>query len=168
VAAVREGEMTEYDLLNAEVFRLARLTERVHARRVSRETDGVERAAYMLLVTLVREGPRRLSVLADEVHSDASTVSRQVAQLVKLGLVERLPDPTDGRASTLAATEAGRQNLECKRRKRNQAYTEMLADWSADDRSRLHALLERFNNDFEGFFLDMPVPAGGRAGGPAV
>jgi hypothetical protein len=129
VAAVREAELTEYDLLNAEVFRLARLTERVHARRVSRETDGVERAAYMLLVTLVKEGPR---------------------------------------ASTLAATEAGRQNLDCKRRKRNQAYTEMLADWSADDRSRLHALLERFNNDFEGFFLDTPVPAGGRAGGPAV
>jgi DNA-binding MarR family transcriptional regulator len=159
VIAVRKAEPTESDLLNGELFRLTRLTERVHARHTARQNDGVERAAYLLLVTLVKHGPRRLSVLAEEVHSDASTVSRQVAQLVQLGLVERRPDPTDGRASTLAATEAGERNVECKRRARNKAYAEMLADWTESDRRRLRELLARFNDDFEGFFLD-PAPVG--------
>jgi DNA-binding MarR family transcriptional regulator len=127
----------------------------------------VERAAYLLLVMLVKHGPRRLSVLADEVHSDASTVSRQVAQLVHLGLVERRPDPTDGRASTLAATETGEYHVECKRQARNQAYAELLANWTEGDRQRLRELLARFNDDFEGFFLD-PVPAGADRAGPTA
>ena len=165
---MHKAELTEYDLLNREVFRLARLTERVHARHTARQTDGVERAAYLLLVTLVRGGPRRLSALAEEVYSDASTVSRQVAQLVKLGLVERRPDPTDGRASTLAATEAGERHFDHKRKLRNEAYTAMLADWSDDDRRRFRDLLARFNDGFEGFFLDPALTlVGGRTGGPA-
>jgi DNA-binding MarR family transcriptional regulator len=167
VVAVRKAEPTEYDLLNTELFRLTRLTERVHARHTARRNDGVERAAYLLLVMLVKHGPRRLSVLADEVHSDASTVSRQVAQLVHLGLVERRPDPTDGRASTLAATETGEHHVECKRQARNQAYAELLANWTEGDRQRLRELLARFNDDFEGFFLD-PVPAGADRAGPTA
>jgi DNA-binding MarR family transcriptional regulator len=167
VVAVHKAELSEYDLLNGELFRLSRLTERAHARHTARQNDGVERAAYLLLVMLVKHGPRRLSVLAEEVHSDASTVSRQVAQLVRLGLVERRPDPTDGRASTLAATEAGEQNVECKRRARNQAYTELLSNWTEGDRRRLYELLARFNDDFEGYFLDSATAGAAARPGPA-
>ena len=67
--------------------------------------DGVEWAAYGLLFQLVNDGPRRSSALAETACVDPSTVSRQVAQLVKAGLVERQSDPEDGRASLLVATE---------------------------------------------------------------
>ena len=73
--------------------------------------DGVEWAAYGLLFQLVNDGPQRSSALAETACVDPSTVSRQVAQLVKAGLVERQSDPEDGRASLLVATERGRARL---------------------------------------------------------
>ena len=42
-----------------------------------------------LLVKLAHLGPRRASDLAEQLCADPSTVSRQVAHLVKGGLVER-------------------------------------------------------------------------------
>jgi DNA-binding MarR family transcriptional regulator len=144
---------SEFDLLSAELVRLGRLLERVHARFSAQFQDGVERAAFLLLVHLVRTGPQRLSALAEAVHSDVSTVSRQVTQLVRLGLVAREPDPSDGRASLLAATERGHESFEAKRRRRNQNMAGVLAGWSADDRHQLCTLLGRFNEDFENFHL---------------
>ncbi|HEY1967679.1 MAG TPA: MarR family transcriptional regulator [Pseudonocardia sp.] len=146
-------EVTGFDLLSAELFRLTRLFDRAGARYTARRADGVERAAYLLLARLVSDGPRRLSVLADSVHSDTSTVSRQVAELVKLGLVERRPDHSDGRASLLAATEAGNRSYQARREARNAGYAALLADWSAEDQLRLRELLARFNNDFERYYL---------------
>jgi DNA-binding MarR family transcriptional regulator len=80
-------------------------------------------------------------------------VSRQVAELVKLGLVERRPDLSDGRASLLAATEAGEGSYQARRAARNAGYAELLADWPAEDQLRLCELLGRFNNDFERYYL---------------
>src|SRR5262249_38679467 len=92
----------DFDLISGELFRLSRLLERSRARFAARRPDGLERAGHLLLVYLVEHGPRRLGALADAVHSDISTVSRQVSALVKLGLVERRADPDDGRVSLLA------------------------------------------------------------------
>ena len=50
------------------------------------------------------EGPMRAGALAECLQSDPSTVSRQVAALVKDGLLERRADPADGRASLLVLT----------------------------------------------------------------
>jgi DNA-binding MarR family transcriptional regulator len=141
------NEANDLDRLAGELFRLTRLFER------ARHADGVDRAVYLLLAHLVKSGPTRLSALACAVHSDVSTVSRQVAGLVRLGLVERRPDPTDGRAGVLAATEAGTANVAAKRATHNAAYDEMLDGWSAADRRRLAELLNRFNDDFEHFHL---------------
>jgi DNA-binding MarR family transcriptional regulator len=146
-------EVNDLDQLSAELFRLTRLFERAQARNTAHYADGVERAAFLLLVHLVKDGPQRLSALAEAVHSDVSTVSRQVGQLVRLGVVERRADPTDGRAGLLAATAAGRENVEFKRCRRNRAFSALLADWSADDRHQLCELVGRFNDDFERYFL---------------
>ncbi|MGQ0482436.1 MAG: MarR family winged helix-turn-helix transcriptional regulator [Pseudonocardia sp.] len=147
------GPEAEYDQLGGELIRLTRLFDRAHARYVAQQGDGVERAAYLLLVTLVKGGPRRLSALADAVHSDISTVSRQATQLVRLGLVARQPDPSDGRASLLAATELGVRTFEDKRRRRNQHFAELLAHWPEADRRALCELVGRFNDDFERYHL---------------
>jgi DNA-binding MarR family transcriptional regulator len=147
------SEYTETDRLTGELFRLTRLIERVHARYAARWSDGVERAAYLLLVQLVTDGPRRLSALAEVVHSDTSTVSRQVAQLVRLGLVERRADPADGRACLLAATGTGEAHFQEKRRRRNESFDALLADWPDRDRRHLRELVSRFNDDFEHYHL---------------
>ncbi|HEY9418175.1 MAG TPA: MarR family transcriptional regulator [Pseudonocardia sp.] len=143
----------DYDRISGELVRLNRLLERAQARFSAHFSDGVERAAFILLVHLVKDGPRRLSALADVVHSDISTVSRQAAQLVKLGLVVRQPDPSDGRASLLAATDDGRRTFEQKRALRNRNMARVLTGWSVDDRATLCRLLARFNDDYENHHL---------------
>ncbi|GAA1839422.1 MarR family transcriptional regulator [Pseudonocardia ailaonensis] len=135
----------EADELGSQLVRLIRLVDRAQADH----PDAVERSAYLLLVHLVKDGPRRPSALAEAVHSDPSTVSRQVAQLVKLGYVTRTPDPEDGRASLFAATDEGRRVFEENRRHRTERIRSMLADWQPDERTALVRLLGRFTTALE-------------------
>lgn len=110
--------------------------------------DGVEWAAYGLLFQLVNDGSRRSSTLAEAACVDPSTVSRQVAQLVKAGLVERQSDPEDGRASLLVATDRGRAAYAAKQQHRERMFAHLLESWSEADAGALTDLLTRFNDSF--------------------
>ena len=137
--------------LGEQVIRLQRAFAAMRQQLVaSRSTsgDGVEWAAYGLLFQLVNDGPRRSSALAETACVDPSTVSRQVAQLVKAGLVERQSDPEDGRASLLVATERGRAAYAAKQEHRQRMFARVLEGWPAEDVDTLTALLARFNDSF--------------------
>lgn len=158
---------TEPDLadeLARQLYRLVRTLERTKAQAAALRGDQLERACFGLLVELGDRGPRRLTALAEAVQADPSTVSRQVAQLVELGYVAREPDPGDGRASQLAATALGCEQLAQGRRRRNQVLEAVLAGWSVADRERLNSLLERLNDCFESYrpqpLAGMPQRAG--------
>jgi DNA-binding MarR family transcriptional regulator len=144
-----QDELAIADAVGSQLIRLVRLIERKQVQYQAEHPDAVERATYHLLVHLVKDGPRRAGSLADAVHSDPSTISRQIGHLVRLGLVERTADPVDGRATLLAATEEGRRVFEENRRIRNERIAEMLESWSDDDRRALSELLTRFTSDFE-------------------
>lgn len=144
-----DEELATADAVSCELIRLVRLMDRAHAQYQAQCPDAVERATYHLLVELVRRGPRRAGALADAVHSDPSTVSRQVAHLVRLGFVERTADPDDGRATLLAATAEGRRVFEENRRLRIGRVAEMLAGWDPEERRTFAGLLARFATDFE-------------------
>jgi DNA-binding MarR family transcriptional regulator len=133
------------------LIRLVRLLERTRAQYQADNPDAVERATYLLLVHLVKDGPRRAGALADAVHSDPSTISRQIGHLVKLGYVERTADPEDGRATLLVATAEGRRVLEENRRLRNERFSRILASWSDADRVALTTMLSRLATDIETF-----------------
>jgi DNA-binding MarR family transcriptional regulator len=60
------------------------------------------------LEMLVEHGPTRLNDLTERLFLDKSTTSRVVRTLVKKGYVEQHADPSDGRATALSATRAGR------------------------------------------------------------
>ena len=135
--------------LGTQLVRLIRLVDRLQAQEIAANPDSVERAGYLLLVHLVKDGPRRPGELAEAVHSDPSTVSRQIAQLVRLGYVVRTPDPVDGRASLIAATAEGKRVFEENRRGRTQRLAAMLADWPAEERATLTRLLGRFTTVME-------------------
>lgn len=137
------------DRLARQLFRMIRTVERTKAQAAALRGDSLERACFGLLVELADRGPRRMTALAEAVFADPSTVSRQVAQLVELGYVEREPDPADGRASRLAATEVGLAHLVEGRSRRNQQLARVMADWSDGDREQLVRLMERLNDDFE-------------------
>ncbi|MGZ8749995.1 MAG: MarR family winged helix-turn-helix transcriptional regulator, partial [Pseudonocardia sp.] len=137
------------DEVGSQLVRLVRLIERVQAQYQAEHTDAVDRATYLLLVHLAKDGAHRAGALAEAVHSDPSTVSRQVAHLVQLGLVERVADPADGRATLLVATAEGRRVFDENRQLRNRSLATMMSDWPDVDRQAFARLLTRFTDGFE-------------------
>jgi DNA-binding MarR family transcriptional regulator len=145
-----DDDLALADDVSGQLIRLFRLMDRKQAQYQAEHPDAVERATYFLLVHLVKGGPQRAGALAEAVHSDPSTISRQVAHLVRLGLVERMADPEDGRATLLTATDEGRRVFEENRRVRIERFAGVLSDWSIDDRRKFAELLGRFATAFEG------------------
>jgi DNA-binding MarR family transcriptional regulator len=148
--SLERSNLEAAERLAQQLFRLVRLIERTKAQAAATNPgEHLERAVFGLLVQLADKGPQRTTALAEAVYSDTSTVSRQVGQLVRLGLVERRADPDDGRACLLAATEKGVERLATARRQRNERIAALIADWPHADREQLTALLDRFNSSFE-------------------
>lgn len=122
--------------------------ERMHAGlRLSPDGIDLERAAYVLLGRIVTDGPARLSVLADDVCLDLSTISRQVAALEAAGLVTRTTDSSDRRASVITATEAGYQVFSRNRKIWLAALADLLDGWSTAERTEFARLLTRLNEN---------------------
>jgi DNA-binding MarR family transcriptional regulator len=167
VGVMLDEEFETADAVSTGLIRIVRLLDRAHAQYQAENPDAVERATYHLLVHLVKDGPQRSSALAEAVHSDPSTVSRQIAHLVRLGLVERTADPADGRATLLAATPEGRRVFEQNRRARIERVAAMLADWAPEERTTFATLLSRFATDFENHKL-RTVAGGVQATGDTV
>ena len=152
---------TTSDRISLQLVRLIRLMERKRLSKGRVGDDGIERAAYVLLTRLVIDGPHRSNALAEAVHSDPSTVSRQVAALVRIGYVERRPDPADGRACQLAATDEGHRVFEANRDLRNREISRITSDWDEADRERLVELMDRFTTALEANHPDdVPAPKG--------
>ncbi|MFC7276516.1 MarR family winged helix-turn-helix transcriptional regulator [Paractinoplanes rhizophilus] len=123
-----------------EIMRFFRLGARAKGMLNSGEL-GAEFSALMLLFPLRFLGPMRVTDLAEAKQADPSTVSRQVAQLVKAGLARREADPTDGRASRLAITDAGLSACRKLHDAREVFLVEVLSGWPAE---RVEAFLELF------------------------
>lgn len=137
-----------------QLVRFMRLSKRAATRFASAHVDGIEQAAYVILYVLVSEGPRRTTALAEAIHSDTSTVSRQVGALVRHGLVERQADPADGRACLLAATPRGVECFEAHRRARTAEMMQVLANWSNSDLNEGAKLLDRLNGELERYEIE--------------
>jgi DNA-binding MarR family transcriptional regulator len=131
-------------------FALIRLTKllqaiRQHAPRIH---PAVDTTAYPLLFNLAVE-PRRVSALADCIHSDISTVSRQVSTLVGYGLLDKVSDPADGRAQVVALSAEGHDLLKRIKQQRIEWFREVMDDWTADEARHFAAELERFGAALE-------------------
>jgi DNA-binding MarR family transcriptional regulator len=89
----------------------------------------------------------RLKDLAALAGLDASTVSRETAHLIALGLVERRSDPLDGRAARLALSDRGRERLRCLRDGALDQLAAACRSWDAADVEAFAAALHRFARD---------------------
>jgi DNA-binding MarR family transcriptional regulator len=128
---------------------LMRSFGRAKARFVAAAEHDVEWTAQIILRQLSVNGPMRASALADCLRSDPSTVSRQVAALVKDGLLERRSDAEDGRASILVLTPRADEVIAHHDQLRLEHFATMLADWDEPDLERFAELLARFTVDFD-------------------
>lgn len=138
--------------------RLMRMFNRARAQLVAAAEQDVERSAHLLLRHLQHEGPMRAGTIAETLHSDPSTVSRQVAALVKDGLLERRADPEDGRASLLVLTDRAQAVLGEHNRHRLDYFERILTDWTEDEIRDFGGMLERFTTAYEAAMTDWTPP----------
>lgn len=98
----------EAQLLDA-MLALVRGIDRVHGSGALSDRSGVklERGLHPVVMTIAKLEPVRTTELAAALALKSSTVSRHIARLEQLGLVQRTVDPADARASLLTLSDAG-------------------------------------------------------------
>jgi DNA-binding MarR family transcriptional regulator len=105
----------------------------------------VDRAGYLALRMLESMGPTSTKALAMALNLDASTVTRQITALESGGFVERRPDPSDGRSSTIVLTAEGRRTMADVEQERRQGMAALIGTWAERDKVTLGRALSRLN-----------------------
>jgi DNA-binding MarR family transcriptional regulator len=137
------AEAVEREL--AMLFRRARNISTLVAAQVHPDLDP---ASYSLLLMVDDAGSLRGMDVADRTGLDKSTVSRQIATLVDLDLLERVPDPDDGRARRIQLSKQGHARLaEVRQQRRKHLHSEFVS-WSTAELRDLARLLARLNGMF--------------------
>ncbi|SRR5581483_1200197 len=113
------------------------------ARRL-RQESGVDLGPSQVaaLATVERHGPLSPSELAERERIKRPTATRIVGHLEAAGLVERVRDPADGRASILSVTAEGRALLRRLRERKTAYVAKRLAAMSTEDRRTLERAAE--------------------------
>jgi DNA-binding MarR family transcriptional regulator len=144
--------MTDDEVLGAIETHIAMLMRLGEASRRStglKPHRALDRAAYVILRHLEQDGPQNVSALAARLNLDGSTVTRQVTALQRDGLVERHPDPRDGRGTVIEPTEKGLTQVNAVRLARRALYDKMLHDWTREERAELARSLERLTTSID-------------------
>jgi DNA-binding MarR family transcriptional regulator len=113
------------------------LSQVVHwASRPEVRREVIARAGVSLTTTdawvlgrIMEHGPLRLSNLASALGVEKASMTPHVQQLEAAGLVERSPDPTDGRAILLKISAEGRRVFAGLHLARQELLEELLAEW---------------------------------------
>jgi DNA-binding MarR family transcriptional regulator len=105
----------------------------------------LDRALFPLLSRMGRSHPIGVVELASLVGRGHSTVSRQVAKLETLGLVERQVAKGDQRVRLLEPSATGWKMLDQFARVRREFLSKQLGSWTDQERSMLLDLLTRLS-----------------------
>ncbi len=112
---------------------------RLHRRLRQHSVEGLSPAQVSLLGTVHRLGFPTLGELAADEQVQPPTMTRLVGGLEALGLLERVPDPGDGRVSRVRLSAEGRETLLRIRSVKTAFLTRRLASLSSDERAVLDA-----------------------------
>jgi DNA-binding MarR family transcriptional regulator len=121
------------------------------ARRLRQEAAGaggteLSPTAAAALATVDRHGPLSPSELAEVERIKRPTATRTLRQLEEAGLVDRTPDPADGRGALVSVNAAGRERLRRLRGRKNAYLARRMRDLPAEDVAALEraaGILER-------------------------
>ncbi len=112
-------------------------------------------AGYTLLLAIVdaeRDGTTpdvRVAALADRLRLHKSTLSRGLARLERLGLVQRVADPQDRRARLVRLSPDGADRVARVRAERLAGLAQVLGGWPVADLVALADLLQRLNTTLD-------------------
>jgi DNA-binding MarR family transcriptional regulator len=147
-ATASTGRRAAAEAVERELVMMFRRARNVSMSVASQVHPDLDPASYSLLLMVDDAGSLRGMDVADRTGLDKSTVSRQIATLVQLDLLERVPDPDDGRARRIQLSESGRARLAEVRKQRRKHLRDQFVNWSTEDLRDLARLLGRFNDMF--------------------
>jgi DNA-binding MarR family transcriptional regulator len=101
------------------------------------DRDDLSASAALVLNRINREGPMRLTALAEAEGASQSGMTQLVQRMERQGLLERWSDPDDGRASLVMLGEAGRKFWDARGDVLRQRVAGLLAGVSGDDQVAL-------------------------------
>lgn len=127
-----------------DLWRRGRIQTRDRARAVHPRLDAT---CYPLLVLLSRHDAVPMSQIITELGVEKSTLTRQIDAVVRLGLVDRHPDPEDARARLVTLTDDGRARMNEVHQSAVTTWRDRLSRWDPDDVRQLTRLLRRLAND---------------------
>ena len=113
----------------------------------------LDRALFPLLVSVERLGPIGVVELADRVGRDYTTVSRQVAKLESLGLVNRQDSAADRRVREAVVTKKGKAMTDRVDAAREKMGHAIFAAWEEQEVADLVRLMRKFA---DGITADLP------------
>jgi DNA-binding MarR family transcriptional regulator len=122
--------------------RLRMTLGRLHRRVRQHGPQGLSSSQASTLASIETLGPVRLGDLAAHEGVTAPTQSRLVGSLEQQGLLRRMPDAEDRRATLLAITAQGRRQLDQLRGERSAFLVGQLGALSDGQRTALVAALE--------------------------
>lgn len=101
------------------------------------DRDNLSASATLVLNRLDREGPMRVTALAEAEGASQSGMTQLVQRMERQGLLERCHDPQDGRASLVMVGEAGRRLWDTRADTRKQRIAGLMTGLSNDDQAAL-------------------------------
>ena len=137
----REARTAAVRALEAEFGELLNRVRRIISENADRVSPGMLPGAYKVFTTIVRRQSVPQSALVEALMADKGQISRTVRELEQLGLIERTPDPADGRSSLLSPTALGIERLAIAREPQEDSLMVALEEWDVDDIRNLAHLL---------------------------
>lgn len=148
-SGTQPGALGALRLVELEVGVLLRRARRAVVERAQSVHPDLQPVGYLVLAQVEADGPVRGSSLCGVLELDKAAVSRSVQHLLELGLVDRTPDPEDGRATLLSASDEGRRRIRDVDVDRRTALGERFAGWQEGDLMAVADSLHRYNATFD-------------------
>jgi DNA-binding MarR family transcriptional regulator len=96
-----------------------------------------------VLVVVKKKGPIAMSAIAQELSYSRQNLTKIVDQLVKQGLVERVPEPADRRVLNVILTDKGREFMAARKERNKNRLVEDLSHLSDPELEELFETFER-------------------------
>ncbi|MGO1923591.1 MAG: MarR family winged helix-turn-helix transcriptional regulator [Jeotgalicoccus sp.] len=106
----------------------------------------LKRASYLILLLISRNGPMGVKNIAEKLHLDISTVSRQAADLMNDEMLEKKQSETNRRSYLYDINNKGWNMIAHIRRGRKQRFSKMINEWEDTEIEEFAHLLQKFNN----------------------
>jgi len=151
MAGIEGGGEEEVELAARLRVAVARLARQLRQRTMG----GLTPSQLSCLTSVEQMEPVRLADLAAREAVAPPTLTRIVAALLEIGMVERQADPEDARAARITTTAAGRAALQRVREERTAFLVDRLHALPEVDRRRLASLVDLLEH-----LAEAPMPHG--------